>query len=75
MIKTNKPQLTRPATESLPEPSPVQVTYGVLLQHGERILFEVPRVLRRIGLFFLIMTISIPVFFAGLLVVLWHFAG
>jgi hypothetical protein len=51
------------------------VTYGVLLQHGERILFEVPRVLRRIGLFFLIMTISIPVFFAGLLVVLWHFAG
>jgi hypothetical protein len=46
----------------------------MLAEHGERILFEVPRMIRRIGLFFLVMTISIPVFFAGLLVVLWHLA-
>jgi hypothetical protein len=73
MIKTNKPQLGPTPAESFP--SPVTRSTGVMLaEHTERILFEVPRVIRRIGLFFLVMTISIPVFLAGLLVVLWYFA-
>jgi hypothetical protein len=44
------------------------------LHHGERILGEIPTTLRRVGLFMLVMTITIPAFLAGLLVVLWHFA-
>jgi hypothetical protein len=46
----------------------------VVAHHGERILAEIPTTLRRLGIFFLVLSISIPVFFAGLLVVLWHFA-
>jgi hypothetical protein len=45
---------------------------AMVVHHGERILFEIPRALRRIGLFFLVMAVSIPVFLVGLLVVLWH---
>ena len=74
MIKTNKPQLMPRPAESLPSTSVTRSTGAMLVEHGERILVEVPCVIRRIGLFLLVMTISIPVFFAGLLVVLWHFA-
>jgi hypothetical protein len=45
---------------------------AMVAHHGERILFEIPRALRRIGLFFMVMAVSIPVFLVGLLVVLWH---
>jgi hypothetical protein len=51
-----------------------QHTRTVVAHHGERILAEIPTALRRIGLLFLVLAISIPVFFAGLLVVLWHLA-
>jgi hypothetical protein len=44
------------------------------LQHGEQILSEIPRMLRRVGQLMLVLAITIPVFFAGLLVVLWHLA-
>ena len=44
------------------------------LHHGDRILREIPTTLRRVGHFMLVMTITIPVFFAGLLFVLWHLA-
>jgi hypothetical protein len=46
----------------------------IALFHGERILGEIPTTLRRVGLFMLVMSITIPAFLAGLLVVLWHFA-
>jgi hypothetical protein len=45
---------------------------AMVVHHGERILFEIPRALRRIGRFFMVMAVSIPVFLVGLLVVLWH---
>jgi len=45
---------------------------AMVAHHGERILGEIPRALRRVGLFFLAMAVSIPVFLVGLLVVLWH---
>jgi hypothetical protein len=45
---------------------------AMVVHHGERILFEIPRALRRISLFFMVMAVSIPVFLVGLLVVLWH---
>jgi len=44
----------------------------IVVHHGERILGEIPRLLRRISLFFMVMAVSIPVFLVGLLVVLWH---
>ena len=45
---------------------------AMVVHHGDRILGEIPRALRRIGLFFMVMAVSIPIFFVGLLVVLWH---
>jgi hypothetical protein len=45
---------------------------AMVVHHGERILGEVPRALRRIGLFFVVMAVSVPIFLVGLLVVLWH---
>jgi hypothetical protein len=47
---------------------------AMLLHHGEHILAEMPKTMRRFAMFMLMLTISIPVFFAGLLVVLWHLA-
>ena len=51
-----------------------QHTRTVVAHHGERILAEVPTTLRRLGALFLVLSISLPVFFVGLLVVLWHLA-
>ena len=42
--------------------------------HGERILAEIPATLRRVRHFIVVMSITIPAFLAGLLVVLWHIA-
>jgi hypothetical protein len=44
------------------------------LHHGDRILGEIPTTLRRVGLFMLVMSIAIPAFLGGLLVVLFLFA-
>jgi hypothetical protein len=46
----------------------------VVAHHGERILAEIPALFRRVGMFFLVLAISLPIFFGGLLVVLWHLA-
>ena len=61
------PPYDRPVTFS-------QQARAVALEHGEKILSEIPRTLRRIGQLILVLAITIPVFFAGLLVVLWHLA-
>jgi hypothetical protein len=45
---------------------------AMVVHHGERILGEIPGALRRVGLFFMVMAVSIPIFLVGLLVVLWH---
>ena len=44
----------------------------VVAYHGERILAEIPTALRRIGLLFLVVAISIPAFLVALIAVLWH---
>ena len=46
----------------------------MIAHHGEHILAEIPKTLRRVATLFLVLSISIPAFFAGLLVVLWHLA-
>ena len=44
----------------------------IVLHHGEKILAEIPNTLRRVALLMLVLAISIPVFLAGLLIVLWR---
>jgi hypothetical protein len=54
--------------------TPSQHALAVVVHHGENILSEIPRMLRRFTTLLLVLAISIPVFFAGLLFVLWHLA-
>jgi hypothetical protein len=71
--------MPRSETQSVTTPQYDSVTFahqarGLALHHGERILQEIPTTLRRVGQFLLVMAITIPLFLAGLLVVLWHLA-
>jgi hypothetical protein len=45
---------------------------AIVTYHGERILAEIPTAIRRFGIFLLVLSISIPIFLAALLVVLWR---
>jgi hypothetical protein len=44
------------------------------VEAGEEALREFPSTLRRLRSLLLVVAITVPVFLAGLLVVLWHFA-
>ena len=44
----------------------------IVLHHGEKILAEIPTTLRRVALLMLVLSITIPAFLAGLLIVLWR---
>ena len=70
-LKQNK-EVATPVPSARGTPS--QHALAVIVQHGENILSEIPRMLRRVTTLFLVLAISIPVFFAGLLFVLWHLA-
>ena len=70
-MKNTKPQLVSALTEPLTGTAFAQHARTVA-HHGERILAEIPTALRRIGLLFLVVAISIPAFFAALIIVLWH---
>jgi len=70
-LKQNK-EVATPVPSARATPSQHALT--VIVQHGENILSEIPRMLRRVTTLFLVLAISIPVFFAGLLFVLWHLA-
>ena len=58
--------------EPLSKPTFADHGRAMVVHHGDRIFGEIPRALRRIGLFFMVMAVSVPVFLVGLLVVLWH---
>ena len=62
-------------TEPMRSTAFAQHARTVVAHHGERILAEIPTALRRIGLLFLVVAISIPAFLAALIVVLWHLAS
>ena len=73
-MKTSKAELVPMA-----EGGGASVTLGqqlcvVAAQRAEEILAEVAPTLRRLRTFLLAMTITIPLFLAGLVVVLWHLA-
>jgi hypothetical protein len=53
-------------------PTVSQHAVAVALHHGEKILAEVPHTLRRVALLLLVLSVSIPVFLVGLLIVLWR---
>jgi hypothetical protein len=44
----------------------------IVLHHGEKILSEIPKTLRSVALLMLVLSITIPAFLAGLLIVLWR---
>ena len=66
-----QPALPIPQRPSIP-PTFGDHARGVVAYHGERILSEIPIMLRRLGTLFLVLAISIPAFCVGLLIVLWH---
>jgi hypothetical protein len=70
--ENTKPQLVSALTEPMTSTAFAQHARTVVAHHGERILAEIPTTLRRIGLLFLVVAISIPAFLAALIVVLWH---
>jgi hypothetical protein len=47
---------------------------GVVAHHTEEVLAEVAPTLRRLRTLLLVLAISIPAFFVGLLVVIWRLA-
>jgi hypothetical protein len=47
---------------------------GAVADHAGEILAEIAPTLRRFRTMLLVVTISVPVFFAGLLIVMWHLA-
>jgi hypothetical protein len=73
MKPTKNPPLPLPA-EPMTTTTFANHARTVVAHHGERILAEIPTTLRRLGTLFLVLAISLPLFFAGLLVVLWHLA-
>ena len=47
---------------------------AVAVEAGEGALRELPSTLRRLRTLLLVLTITVPAFLVGLLVILWHFA-
>ena len=70
MSKTDRGSLVIPRDDR--SVSFTQHAQTIALHHGEKILAEVPNTLRRVALFMLVLSISIPVFLVGLLIVLWR---
>ncbi|MDP9333222.1 MAG: hypothetical protein M3Q30_07950 [Actinomycetota bacterium] len=73
-MKTTKTQLLPALDHPLKSVTLAQHARTVVAYHGEKILAEIPRALRRLGTLLLVLSVSVPVFFVGLLVVLWHLA-
>jgi hypothetical protein len=48
---------------------------AMVLYHGERILGEIPTAIRRVGTLLLVLSITLPIFLAAVIVVLWRLAG
>jgi hypothetical protein len=71
-MKTSKGAIVEQPMQPMTTSAFAQHMRVVVAHHGERILAEVPRTLRRVSLFLLVLTISIPAFFAALIVVLWR---
>jgi len=62
----------RALTEPMTNTAFAQHARTVVAHHGERIFAEIPRTLRRVGLLFLVVAISIPAFLVALIALLWH---
>jgi hypothetical protein len=71
-MRTAKSKLVPRPGEPLTNAALAQHARVVVAHHGERILAEIPTTLRRVGLFFLVLAITVPAFLAALIVVLWR---
>jgi hypothetical protein len=74
-MKSSKPEVLPAPAQPMSTATFAQHARTVVTYHGEAILAEVPRMLRRIGMLFFALSVAIPVFLVGLLVVLWRLAG
>jgi hypothetical protein len=71
-MRTAKSKLVPRPGEPFTNAALAQHARVVVAHHGERILAEIPTTLRRVGLFFLVLAITVPAFLAALIVVLWR---
>ncbi len=72
-MRTTNSELV-PAAKNPPTPTVGQRLRVILAHRSEEILAEVAPTLRRFRTFLLVLTISVPLFFAGLIAALWHLA-
>ena len=73
-MKTTNTQLVSTPEHPMTSATVAHYARTTIAHYGEQILAEIPTTLRRLRTLFLVLCISIPAFFAGLLVVLWHLA-
>ena len=69
-----KAQLVPASQTAITTGSPERRLRTVVAQRTEEILAEVAPTVRRLRTFLLVMTISLPLFLAGLVAALWHLA-
>ncbi len=72
-MRTTKTQIV-PAAPNLPAPTAGRRMREIMTHHTEEILKEVAPTLRGFRTFLLVLSISIPLFFFGLIAALWHIA-
>ncbi len=73
-MKTTKAELVPTGEEAMTTMALVQRLRAAVAHHAENILAEVPATLRRLRTLLLVLSVSIPLFLIGLVVVLWRLA-
>jgi len=72
-VKATKAELSPAAERGLTSTAGLGQRLRVVVVHrAEEILAEVPRTLRRLRTFLLVLSVSVPLFLLGLVAVLWH---
>ena len=71
-MTASKPTVVHSPDSSSANATVAQQARTIVAYHGERILAEIPTTLRRLSLLLLVLAITVPIFLAGLLVVLWQ---
>jgi len=73
-MKTSNAEIVPTAGSSVAQATLRQHLRAALTRHTEEILAEVAPTLRRLRTLLLVLAISVPAFFAGLLIAIWHLA-
>lgn len=73
-MKTRKAELVLTGEEAVPRTTAAPRMRAIVAHHAEQILAEVPATLRRLRTLLLVLSVSVPLFLIGLVVVLWRLA-